>query len=66
MSYEQQIKDTVLRLTLNSIVDVLREFRLDSISSDTDEGYQAGIDQAIKAVQLFHKVIDKEEQALDE
>jgi hypothetical protein len=66
--YEEAIKDVAVRLTINSIVDVLRVFKEDNDrKTDYGAGYDDGLDQAIKAVQLFLKVLDeKKEQPLDE
>lgn len=66
MSYEQQIKDTVIRLTIASITDVLREFKTGERASEYDAGYDDGLDQAIKATQLFLKVLDRKEGELSE
>ena len=68
MSYEKQIKDLTVRLTIASIVDVLRLFKEDNDrATEYGAGYDDGVDQAIKAVQLFVKVLDeKKEQPLDE
>ena len=66
-NYEQAIKDVAVRLTINSIVDVLRIYKLENPNSSVEVGYNDGIDQAIKSVQLFLKVLDeKKEQPLDE
>ena len=66
-SYEKAIKDVAIRLTINSITDVLRAYRLQTPISEREVGYVQGLDDAIKAVQLFLKVLDeKKEQPLDE
>lgn len=67
-SYEQSIKDVAVRLTIASIVDVLRVFKEDNDrKTEYGAGYDDGLDQAIKAVQLFLKVLDeKKEPALSE
>ena len=60
MSYEKQIKDVTVRLTIGSIVDVLRVFKEDNDrKTEYGAGYDDGLDQAIKAVQLFLKVLDE-------
>ena len=67
MSYEKQIKDTVVRLTIASITDVLRVYKLESPGTEIELGYNQGIEDAIKSVQLFLKVLDeKKEKPLDE
>jgi hypothetical protein len=62
VSYEKQIKDTVIRLTIGSITDVLRAYRLQTPISEREVGYVQGIDDAIKAVQLFLKVLEKDQE----
>jgi hypothetical protein len=66
VSYEKQIKDIAIRLTIGSITDVLREYKLESPDTEIELGYNQGLDDAIKAVQLFLKVIEKPEEALSE
>jgi hypothetical protein len=67
VSYEKQIKDTVVRLTIASITDVLRVYKLESPGTEIELGYNQGIEDAIKSVQLFLKVLDeKKEKPLDE
>jgi len=62
-NYEQAIKDVAVRLTINSIVDVLRVFKEDNDrNTDYGAGYDDGLDQAIKAVQLFLKVLDEKKE----
>jgi hypothetical protein len=65
VSYEKQIKDTVIRLTIGSITDVLRAYRLQTPISEREVGYVQGIDDAIKAVQLFLKVLEKDKDQED-
>jgi hypothetical protein len=61
--YEQAIKDVAVRLTINSIVDVLRVFKEDNDrKTEYGAGYDDGLDQAIKAVQLFLKVLEKQQE----
>jgi len=59
MSYEKQIKDVAIRLTIASITDVLRVYKLESPDTELELGYNQGLDDAIKAVQLFLKVLEK-------
>lgn len=65
MSYEKQIKDTVVRLTIGSITDVLRVYKLENPGTEIELGYNQGIDDAIKAVQLFLKVLEKDKDQED-
>lgn len=63
-NYEQAIKDVAVRLTINSIIDVLKVFKQDNDrGTDYGAGYDDGLDQAIKAVQLFIKVLDEKKEA---
>lgn len=66
MSYEKQIKDVAIRLTIASITDVLREFKTGERASEYDAGYDDGLDQAIRAVQLFLKVLEEPKVALND
>lgn len=67
MSYEKEIKDIAVRLTIGSITDVLRIYKLESPGTEIELGYNQGIEDAIKAAQLFLKVLDeKKEKPLDE
>jgi hypothetical protein len=66
-NYEKAIKDVAVRLTINSIVDVLRVYKLENPNSSVEVGYNDGLEDAIKAVQLFLKVLDeKPEEQLSE
>jgi hypothetical protein len=62
VSYEKEIKDTVVRLTIASITDVLRVYKLESPGTQIELGYNQGIDDAIKSVQLFLKVLDEKKE----
>jgi hypothetical protein len=62
VSYEKQIKDTAIRLTIASITDVLRVYKLESPGTEIELGYNQGLDDAIKAVQLFLKVLEKDQE----
>jgi uncharacterized protein (DUF2164 family) len=62
VSYEKEIKDTVVRLTIASITDVLRVYKVESPGTEIELGYNQGIDDAIKAVQLFLKVLEKDQE----
>lgn len=64
--YEKAIKDVAIRLTIKSITDVLREFKSGERGTEYDIGYDDGLDQAIRSVQLFLKVLDQKEPDLNE
>lgn len=68
MSYEKEIKDTTIRLTIKAITDVLREYKIEpqDVDKAIELGYNQGIDDAIKAVQLFLKVVEQKEPELSE
>lgn len=67
MSYEKQIKDVAIRLTIASITDVLRVYKVTLPKDQYQVGYNEGLADAIKAVQLFLKVLDdKKEKPLDD
>lgn len=66
MSYEKQIKDVAIRLTIASITDVLRAYKLESPGTEIEMGYNQGLDDAVKAVQLFLKVLDHKEPDTNE
>lgn len=66
MSYEEQIKDTTIRLTINAITDVLREYKVNLPKDQYQVGYNEGLADSITAVQLFLKVLEKKEKPLDE
>ena len=62
MSYEKQIKDVAVRLTIASITDVLKVYKLESPDTQLELGYNEGLNDAIKAVQLFLKVLDEKKE----
>ena len=66
MSYEKQIKDVAIRLTISSITDVLREYKVNLPKDQYQVGYNEGLADAIKAVQLFIKVLDEKKEPLSE
>jgi hypothetical protein len=67
VSYEKQIKDVAIRLTIASITDVLRVYKVTLPKDQYQVGYNEGLADAIKAVQLFLKVLDdKKEKPLDD
>lgn len=66
MSYEKQIKDVAIRLTIASITDVLREYKITLPKDQYQVGYNEGLADAIKAVQLFLKVLEHKEPDTNE
>lgn len=66
MSYEKQIKDVAIRLTIASVTDVLRAYKLESPDTQIELGYNEGLNDAIKAVQLFLKVLDEPKRDTNE
>jgi hypothetical protein len=66
MSYENDIRDVAIRMTIKSITDVLRAYKLENPNSSVEVGYNDGLEDAIKATQLFLKVLDRKEGELSE
>lgn len=48
-------------MTVDGIIDSLRAFKDGSRNTDYDCGYDDGINQAIRAVQLFRKVMEQKQ-----
>ena len=65
-NYEKAIKDVAVRLTIASITDVLKVYKVESPGTEIELGYNQGLDDAVKAVQLFLKVLDEKATPLDE
>ena len=66
MSYEEQIKDGATRLALLTAADVVRVQALQGAKSEFGQGYNEGIEQAIKSIQLLLQEIDKTEPPSNE
>jgi hypothetical protein len=66
MSYENDIRDVAIRMTIKSITDVLRAYKLENPNTSVEVGYNDGLEDAIKATQLFLKVLDRKEGELSE
>ena len=66
MSYEEQIKDGATRLALLTAADVVRVQALQGAESEFGQGYNEGIEQAIKSIQLLLQEIDKTEPPSNE
>ena len=66
MSYEEQIKDGATRLALLTAADVVRVQALEGAESEFRQGYNEGIEQAIKSIQLLLKEIENPEATSDE
>jgi hypothetical protein len=45
---------------------VLREYKMDTEENPYETGYNRGIDEAIKAVQLFQKKLEEQEAKLND
>jgi hypothetical protein len=45
---------------------VLREYKMDTEENPYEHGYNRGIDEAIKAVQLFQKKLEEQEAKLND
>ncbi len=66
MSYEEQIKDGAARLALLTATDVVRIQGLEDAQSEFGKGYNEGIEQAIKSIQLLLQQLDTAEAPSNE
>ena len=65
MSDIKHLVHTGIKITTASIIDVLREYKLEDLSDRYADGYNEGINQAIKAVQLFQAKLAEQDIKLD-
>lgn len=66
MSDIKHLVHTGIKITTASIIDVLREYKLEDLSDRYADGYNEGINQAIKAVQLFQAKLAEQDVKLGE
>lgn len=66
MSDIKHLVHTGIKITIASLTEVLREYKMETTESPYEEGYNRGIEEAIKAVQLFQKKLEEQEQKLDD
>jgi hypothetical protein len=66
MSDLKHLVHTGIKITIASLTEVLREYKMDKEENPYEKGYNRGIDEAIKAVQLFQKKLEEQEAKLDD
>ena len=66
MSEIKHLVHTGIKITIASITDVLREYKMTEFGTAYEEGYNRGIDEAIKAVQLFQKKLEEQDNKLED
>jgi hypothetical protein len=66
MSDIKHLVHTGIKITIASLTDVLREYKMDKVENPYEDGYNRGIDEAIKAVQLFQKKLEEQEAKLND
>jgi hypothetical protein len=66
MSDIKHLVHTGIKITIASLTEVLREYKLQDATSNLEKGYNLGIEEAIRAVQLFQKKLEEQEQRLDD
>lgn len=66
MSDIKHLVHTGIKITIASLTEVLREYKMETVDNPYEDGYNRGIDEAIKAVQLFQKKLEEQEQRLDD
>ena len=66
MSDIKHLVHTGIKITTASIIDVLREYKIEDLSNRYEHGYNEGINQAIKAVQLFQQKLAEQDIKLED
>ena len=66
MSDIKHLVHTGIKITIASITDVLREYKITLPKDQYQVGFNEGLDEAIKSVQLFQKKLEEQEQRLDD
>ena len=66
MSDLKHLVHTGIKITIASLTDVLREYKMETVDNPYEDGYNRGIDEAIKAVQLYQKKLEEQEAKLDD
>ncbi len=66
MNEIKQMTDMAIRMATASIIDALRIYKDGVRESKYDAGYDDGLDQAIRLVQLFQAKLDEPRQKLDD
>ena len=66
MSDIKHLVHTGIKITISSITDVLREYKICLPKDQYQVGYNEGVAEAIKAVQLFQKKLDEQDITLND
>ena len=66
MSDLKHLVHTGIKITIASITDVLREYKVTLPKDQYQVGFNEGIAEAIKAVQLFQKKLEEQDTKLDD
>ena len=66
MSDLKHLVHTGIKITIASLTEVLREYKMESVENPYEDGYNRGLDEAIRAVQLFQKKLEEQEAKLDD
>jgi hypothetical protein len=66
MSDLKHLVHTGIKITIASINDVLREYKITLPKDQYQVGFNEGIAEAMKAIQLFQKKLEEQEQRLDD
>lgn len=66
MSEIKHLVHTGIKITIASITDVLREYKITLPKDQYQVGFNEGLNEAIKSVQLFQKKLEEQEAKLDD
>lgn len=66
MSDIKHLVHTGIKITIASITDVLREYKITLPKDQYQVGFNEGLNEAIKSVQLFQKKLEEQEAKLDD
>ena len=66
MSDIKHLVHTGIKITIASLTDVLREYKVSLPKDQYQVGFNEGIAEAMKAIQLFQKKLEEQEAKLDD
>jgi hypothetical protein len=66
MSDIKHLVHTGIKITIASITEVLREYKVTLPKDQYQVGFNDGLAEAIKAIQLFQKKLEEQEHKLDD
>ena len=66
MSDIKHLVHTGIKITIASITEVLREYKVTLPKDPYQVGFNDGLAEAIKAIQLFQKKLEEQEHKLDD